>query len=108
MRDEAFDWSHDKRPNVPWGETIIYEAHVRGVSMLRPDLCQHERGTFAALASPEFIERRGEPVSLGQARLLAAVRADGSLDQMLDSVLAELIPSGPSDDVALLGMRWLG
>ncbi len=54
--DEAFDWSHDKRPNVPWGETVVYEAHVRGVSMLRPDLRQHERGTFAALASPEFIE----------------------------------------------------
>lgn len=54
--DEAFDWSHDQRPNVPWGETIIYEAHVRGVSMSRPDLRQHERGTFAALAAPEFIE----------------------------------------------------
>ncbi|WMY11181.1 glycogen debranching protein GlgX [Paraburkholderia phenoliruptrix] len=54
--DEAFDWSHDKRPNVPWGETVIYETHVRGASMLRADLRQHERGTFAALASPEFIE----------------------------------------------------
>ncbi|HEV3426205.1 MAG TPA: glycogen debranching protein GlgX [Paraburkholderia sp.] len=54
--DEAFDWSHDTRPNVPWGETVVYEAHVRGASMLRPDLRAHERGTFAALSSPEFIE----------------------------------------------------
>ncbi|MFP3276957.1 MAG: alpha-amylase family glycosyl hydrolase, partial [Paraburkholderia sp.] len=53
--DEAFDWSHDTRPNVPWGETVIYETHVRGTSMLRPDLRAHERGTFAALSSPEFI-----------------------------------------------------
>ncbi len=54
--DEAFDWSHDTRPNVPWSETVIYETHVRGASMLRKDLRAPERGTFAALASPEFIE----------------------------------------------------
>ncbi|MGF6607981.1 isoamylase [Paraburkholderia sp. WSM4175] len=54
--DEAFDSSHDRRPDVPWGETVIYETHLRGASMLRSDLRQHERGTFAALASPEFIE----------------------------------------------------
>jgi isoamylase len=54
--DEAFDWSHDTRPNVPWGDSVIYETHVRGASMRRPDLRAHERGTFAALSSPEFIE----------------------------------------------------
>ncbi|MBP0592096.1 glycogen debranching protein GlgX [Paraburkholderia sp. LEh10] len=54
--DEAFDWSHDRRPDVPWSETVIYETHVRGASMLRKDLRTPERGTFAALASPEFIE----------------------------------------------------
>ncbi|MBN3846743.1 glycogen debranching protein GlgX [Paraburkholderia sp. Ac-20342] len=54
--DEAFDASHDRRPDVPWGDTVIYETHLRGTSMLRANLRQHERGTFAALASPEFIE----------------------------------------------------
>ena len=54
--DEAFDWSRDVRPEVPWPETVIYEVHLRGVSMLNPDVRQHERGTFAALASPRFIE----------------------------------------------------
>ncbi|CAG4907823.1 glycogen debranching protein GlgX [Paraburkholderia saeva] len=54
--DEAFDWSHDARPNVPWGETVMYEAHLRGASMMRPNLRQHERGTFAALTSPDFID----------------------------------------------------
>jgi isoamylase len=54
--DEAFDWSRDVRPDVPWSETVIYEAHVRGVSMLNPDLRPHDRGTFAALASPRFVD----------------------------------------------------
>ncbi|HEY3596743.1 MAG TPA: glycogen debranching protein GlgX [Paraburkholderia sp.] len=54
--DEAFDWSHDTRPNVPWGETVIYETHVRGTSRRRTDLRPPERGTFSALASPEFID----------------------------------------------------
>ena len=58
--DEAFDWSRDARPDVPWPETIIYEAHVRGVSMLAPEARAHERGTFASLASPRFIDHLHE------------------------------------------------
>jgi glycogen operon protein len=54
--DDTFDWSRDVKPNVSWSETVIYEAHVKGVSMLRTDLRPPERGTFAALASPYFIE----------------------------------------------------
>ncbi|CAN7657614.1 glycogen debranching protein GlgX [Trinickia sp. LjRoot230] len=54
--EEAFDWSRDTRPEVPWDETVIYEAHVRGISMLNEDLRPHERGSFAALASPRFID----------------------------------------------------
>src|ERR1700712_5725709 len=56
VTDDAFDWSRDTRPNVPWGETVIYETHVRGTSMLRHDIRQHERGSFAALSSPWFVE----------------------------------------------------
>lgn len=58
--DEAFDWSRDVRPDVPWAETVIYEAHLRGVSMLNSDIRQHDRGTFAALASPRFIDHLHE------------------------------------------------
>ncbi|MGG1949114.1 glycogen debranching protein GlgX [Trinickia sp. NRRL B-1857] len=58
--DEAFDWSRDVRPDVPWSETVIYEAHLRGVSMLNADIRQHDRGTFAALASPRFIDHLHE------------------------------------------------
>jgi len=43
------------RPRVPWSKTVIYEAHVRGISMQRPGVMTHERGTFAALGHPDFI-----------------------------------------------------
>ncbi|WP_414448105.1 glycogen debranching protein GlgX [Burkholderia sp. 22PA0099] len=54
--DETFDWQEDRRPEVPWSNTVIYETHVRGVSMRRDRLRPPSRGTFAALASPEFID----------------------------------------------------
>jgi len=54
--NDNFDWSRDRRPDTPWGETVIYEAHPRGLSMLCHDLRTHMRGTFAGLAAPRFIE----------------------------------------------------
>ncbi|GLK67371.1 glycogen debranching protein GlgX [Hansschlegelia plantiphila] len=54
--DGAFNWGDDRPPRTPWDETVIYEAHVRGLTMLRQDIRAHERGTFAALASPVMIE----------------------------------------------------
>ncbi|MFG1424685.1 glycogen debranching protein GlgX [Roseixanthobacter glucoisosaccharinicivorans] len=53
---EATDWGDDRAPDVPWEDTVIYEAHVRGLSMGRADIRPHERGTFAALTHPRFIE----------------------------------------------------
>lgn len=54
--DESFHWGDDRPPAVPWERTVIYEVHLRGLSMLRDDLMPHERGTFAALSDPRFIE----------------------------------------------------
>ncbi len=54
--DDAFDWHGDQRPEWPWGQTLIYEAHVRGLSMLREDLRPIERGTFQALRDPKLID----------------------------------------------------
>ena len=54
--DEAFDWGDDRPPNIPWSDTIIYEAHLRGMTMLRHDLRGRWRGTFAALADAKIIE----------------------------------------------------
>ncbi|MFC7513818.1 glycogen debranching protein GlgX [Herbaspirillum sp. GCM10030257] len=54
--EETFNWGDDRRPLVPWAKTVIYETHVRGISILRDDLRTDLRGTFAALANPRFIE----------------------------------------------------
>ncbi len=56
VTDDSFNWADDRPPAVPWSDMVIYEAHVRGVSMLRDDLRPHERGTFAALGDPRFID----------------------------------------------------
>jgi isoamylase len=53
---DSFDWAGDRPPNVPWSDTVIYEAHIRGLSILRPDLRPRERGTLAALAEPAMID----------------------------------------------------
>lgn len=51
-----FDWGDDDRLNTPWRNTIIYEAHVRGQSMLHPDIPERLRGTYAGMAHPAMIE----------------------------------------------------
>ncbi len=45
-----------QRPCTPWRDTVIYEAHVRGLTIQREDIPVRERGTFAALADPRMIE----------------------------------------------------
>ena len=56
VTDESFNWADDRPPNVPWSDTVIYEAHLRGLSMLCEDIRPNERGTFAALAEPRIID----------------------------------------------------
>ena len=53
---DNFDWGDDRRPNTPWRDTVIYEAHVRGLTKLLHDVRAPERGTFAALTHPRLIE----------------------------------------------------
>ncbi|MBC7158544.1 MAG: glycogen debranching protein GlgX, partial [Porphyrobacter sp.] len=52
---EGFDWTGDQRPAVPWSDTVIYEAHVKGLTKLLEDVPRRERGTYAALAHPKVI-----------------------------------------------------
>jgi glycogen operon protein len=54
--DPAVTWGPDIRPQTPWAETIIYEAHVKGMTARRADLPAPLRGTFAGLADPRVIE----------------------------------------------------
>jgi isoamylase len=56
VTDDAFNWGDDRPPSAPWDRTVIYETHLRGLSILREDLAPRERGTFAALADPRVIE----------------------------------------------------
>jgi isoamylase len=56
VSEDVFDWGDDRPPNIPWAETIIYEAHLRGMTILRQEIRPEERGTFAALANPRIID----------------------------------------------------
>jgi glycogen operon protein len=56
VTSEEFNWGDDRPPGVPWSETILYEAHLKGLTTLRPDLRPRERGTFAALADQGVID----------------------------------------------------
>jgi isoamylase len=53
--DSAFTWGAERRPDTPWTETVIYEAHVRGMTMLNPNVPATLRGCFAGLASAATI-----------------------------------------------------
>jgi isoamylase len=50
-----FDWGNDRAPQIPYHETVIYEAHVRGLTLCHPDVPPAQRGTYAGLAHPAVI-----------------------------------------------------
>jgi isoamylase len=54
--DPAFDWNGDRPPRVPWHRTVIYEAHVKGLTMRHPAVPPEMRGTYAAVCHPTVIE----------------------------------------------------
>ena len=51
-----FDWGHDHPPQHEYHDSVIYEAHVRGLTKLHPGVPEELRGTYAALAHPAVIE----------------------------------------------------
>ncbi|MEO6880425.1 MAG: glycogen debranching protein GlgX [Mycobacteriaceae bacterium] len=50
-----FDWDNDRSPRRAYNETVIYEAHVKGMTMTHPDVPESQRGTYAGLAHPAVI-----------------------------------------------------
>ncbi len=54
--DPAFTWDDDRSPNTPWNQTVIYEAHVRGMTQRHPGVPEHFRGTYLGLASDPIID----------------------------------------------------
>lgn len=51
-----FDWGHDHPPRHEYHHTVVYEAHVKGMSMLHPEIPEQLRGTYAGMAHPVIIE----------------------------------------------------
>jgi glycogen operon protein len=51
-----FDWTGDRQPRTPYHQTVIYEAHVRGLTMRHPQVPPELRGSYSGLASPAVID----------------------------------------------------
>ncbi|MFE6488788.1 alpha-amylase family glycosyl hydrolase, partial [Streptomyces sp. NPDC057757] len=56
VTDPFFGWGDDRPPMRPYAETVIYEAHVRGLTQTHPEVPAELRGTYAGLAHPAVIE----------------------------------------------------
>ncbi|MCA0330605.1 MAG: glycogen debranching protein GlgX [Actinobacteria bacterium] len=54
--DPAFDWGDDAPPRRRYADTVVYETHVRGLTMRHPDVPPELRGTYAGLAHPAVVE----------------------------------------------------
>ena len=54
--DPAFSWGDDRRPNIDWHEMVVYELHVRGLTMRHPDVPAPLRGTYAGVATAPVVE----------------------------------------------------
>ena len=51
--DTAFTWGDDKRLDIPWRDSVLYETHLRGFTMLHPEVPDYVRGTCAGFSLPE-------------------------------------------------------
>jgi len=51
-----FDWANDRPPRTPYNESVIYEAHVKGLTMRHPDIPEDVRGTYSGVAHPVMID----------------------------------------------------
>src|SRR6185503_16309167 len=54
--DPAFTWGDDRPPRTPWHRTIIYEVHVKGLTMLHPGVPEIHRGSYVGLGSQAAIK----------------------------------------------------
>ena len=55
-----FDWGNDHPPAHEYHDTVIYEAHVKGLTMLHPEIDDNIRGTYVAMGHPAVIEHLKE------------------------------------------------
>lgn len=53
---DDFDWQGDQPPRTPWDRTVVYEAHVKGLTMLHPDVPDERRGTYAGVSDDAVLD----------------------------------------------------
>jgi isoamylase len=51
-----FDWAGDRHPRTPYNQSVIYEAHVKGLTQLNENIPEVQRGTYSGIAHPSTIE----------------------------------------------------
>ncbi len=51
----AFTWGDSRKPRTSWLDTIVYEAHIKGLTRLHPSVPEDLRGTYSGLATPEMV-----------------------------------------------------
>jgi isoamylase len=51
-----FDWGVDRPPKRQYAESVIYEAHVKGLTYQHPEIPAELRGTYSAIAHPAMID----------------------------------------------------
>ena len=56
VTDRSFDWGSDSPPRTPLEDTVIYEAHVKGLTQTHPEISPQIRGSYAAMAHPAMID----------------------------------------------------
>jgi len=54
--EDGYDWAGDVPPRTPWGDTVLYEVHVKGFTRVHPAVPVEQRGTYAGLAHPAVVE----------------------------------------------------
>ncbi len=53
---DNFPWGDDRRPAVPWAQSVVYELHVKGMTARHPDVPPELRGTYTGLCHPAVLE----------------------------------------------------
>jgi glycogen operon protein len=56
VHDDGFDWAGDAPPDTPWHETVLYEAHVRGLTLRHPGVPEAWRGTYLGVSADPVVE----------------------------------------------------
>ncbi|WP_167449986.1 glycogen debranching protein GlgX [Streptomyces hyaluromycini] len=56
VTDPYFDWGDDRPPRRPYSDSVIYEAHVRGLTLTHPEVPERLRGSYAGLAHPAVLD----------------------------------------------------